>query len=165
MGFLNRIFRSSTTNRVKALDESISNLRLGIFGRLLRKYRKTHGETQGSLLCAAILNEALVEEPTNDDARRYLARHRDLIKVESLKLSHDADLAEAFSYLYAAQALYLSIATHSPFSERAQILQRACALSLSIPNTYEICGTGDGNDCIVAIFRCAAGFVESLGHG
>ena len=70
MGFLNRIFRSSTTNRVKALDESISNLRLGIFGRLLRKYRKTHGETQGSLLCAAILNEALVEEPTNDDARR-----------------------------------------------------------------------------------------------
>jgi hypothetical protein len=145
------------------LDESITQLRVGVFSRLLKKYTPIFGEAQGKFLCAAILNEALLEDPGNNEAKKYLARNQDLVKSESLNLHTDTDLAEGLSYLYAAQTLYLAFATRNPFSERAAELgQRAADLSIYIPNTYDICGSGDANACILAISHYAISFVESM---
>jgi hypothetical protein len=153
------------TSLLDLLDESIAKLRVGVLGRLLKKYIQTFGEAQGKFLCAAILNEALLEDSGSNEAKRYLVRHQDLVKSESLKLHADTELAEGLSYLYAAQTLYLAIATGNPFSERsAELGQQATDLSIYIPNAYDICGTGDANDCILAISRYATNFVKSLSH-
>lgn len=80
-----------------------------------------------------------------------------------MKLRLDPVLAEALSYLYAAPTLYLAYVTHNPFSERAQALgQRATQLSIHIPNTYELCGSGDANECIAAIASYALKFFTAM---
>ncbi len=75
----------------------------------------------------------------------------------------DPMLSEALSYLYAAQTLYLAFATRNPFSEEAEALgKRATKLSIHIPNTYELCGSGDANECIDAIASYALRFFTAM---
>ena len=66
-------------------------------------------------------------------------------------------------YLYAAQTLLLAIELRDPFSARAQELgERATELSILIPNTYDICGSGDARECVRAISEYASRFVAAL---
>lgn len=64
MGFLDRIIRKSKPEVIQLLEEGITKLRIGIFGRLLRKYTPIHGEAQSKLLSVAILNDACRAFPT-----------------------------------------------------------------------------------------------------
>jgi hypothetical protein len=80
-----------------------------------------------------------------------------------MKLHLDPALSEALSYLYAAQTLYPAYATRDPFSERSQVLgKRATKLLIHIPNTYELCGSSDGNECIAAIASYALKFFTAI---
>jgi hypothetical protein len=162
MGWMEKLARTlkpAPPAPIQLLEESMSRLRIGIFARLLRKYAPVRGEEEGKFLSAALLNEALTEEPRNDQARKYLARNRSVVAQELMKLRDDAGLAEALSYLYAAQTLYLACATRSPLSERAQALgERATELGIYIPNTYDLCGSGDANACVLAIVEYARRF-------
>ena len=73
------------------------------------------------------------------------------------------DVAEPLSYLYAAITLLLAIRTRNPFSElSSQLGARATELALYIPNTYDICGSGDAAECIQAINDFSVNYQRSL---
>lgn len=160
MGIFSKLFGKSRHDYVRLLDESITKLRLAAFTRL-EKYLAAHGKDT-NFLAAGILNEALVEEPGNTDAQKYLEQNRQLIKSETRKLNQDPKLAEVLSYLYAAQTLYLAIVTHNPFSNRTQELgNKAIELSLNIASIYQICGSNDAQKCIVALSEISTRLYEN----
>lgn len=92
----------STGEAVKLLETNIEMLRAGIFARLRKKYTTRFGE-ESHFLSAAVLNEAVVEEPANSQARVFRAKNQALIVNEAMNKHLDADLALGLSYLYAAR--------------------------------------------------------------
>lgn len=147
----------------KLLDDSQATIRLAIFARLFRDYTKLLGKDKAKFLAVAVLNEAIVEEPSNSEAKQFYESNRSLIIEESLKLCQNKKLAEAFSYLYAAQIIYLAYTTRNPIPERAtQLSDRATELSLYIANTYDICGNSNMNQCAKAIVKYASEFFEEM---
>jgi hypothetical protein len=85
-----------------------------------------------------------------------------LVTKEAMKLHDNEVLAEACSYLYAAQTIYLAYLSHNPLSDRAiELGNRATELSMHIPNTYDLCGSNDINQCVIAIAKYAADFFGS----
>jgi ABC-type sugar transport system ATPase subunit len=108
------------------------------------------------------------------DWKRMLESARGILDSLSMHLAPNAlvsalasaqqqqvEIAKAFSYLYAAQTLYLVWLTKSPMSERAlEMGRRATELSLYIPSTYDICGSADVVECIRAIMLFATDFLE-----
>jgi hypothetical protein len=137
MGLLNRFLTSVRAHQppaVQSLRDSIAKLRIAIFARLLLKYADRE-EVERKFLAAAVFNEAILEPPGNKEAERYLARNRDLVTTEALKLTEDQELAEALSYLYAAQVLFYVYLTQRPVSEESMSLaERASELGLYVPS-------------------------------
>jgi hypothetical protein len=161
MGIFARLFGNSNCQSVEILEASITQLRVGVFARLSKEYITVYGKQNGEFLSAAILNEALLESPGNHDGELYRNENASLIERESLQLASDPEIASALSYLYAAQTIYLVFVTKEPLSKRAQELgEQATRLSISIPNTYDICGSSDVRECILAIREYATKFVE-----
>jgi len=79
MGFFKQLLGFERNPAWDVLDESIARLRLGIFARLFRKFSSVYGEDQGKFLAVAVMNSALLEDPTNDKARVYLTQNREFI--------------------------------------------------------------------------------------
>jgi hypothetical protein len=159
MGWMDKLARTLKPSPIQALEESRSRLRMGIFVRLFGKYAPVRGEEDARFLSAALLNDALIEESRHEHAQKYLARNRSVLALEIKTLSDDPEIAEALSYLYAAETLHLAWATRNPFSERALALgERATELGIYIPNTYDLCGSGDANACVLAIAEYARRF-------
>jgi hypothetical protein len=161
MGLLGRLLRKSQPPSGKLLEDSITRLRVGLFARLWKRYTPAYGGDQAKFMSVAILNEALAEEPTSQEAGLFRSRNGDLISREAMTLTLDTQMAQGLSYLYAAQTLLLVFMTRNPFSEAAQLLcQRANDLKIYIPNTYDICGSGDAQDCILAISAFSISFLN-----
>lgn len=164
MGLFNKLFGKAKLDFSKLLDSSIERLRLGIFAQLYSKFTKEIGENEAKFLAAAVLNYVVTEEPNNNDAQRYFTEKESLITTEAKKLCEIKVLAEACSYLYAAQTIYLAILCHNPLSDRSVLLgNRATELSIHIPNTYDLCGSGDAKQCIIAIAEYATEFFNISG--
>ncbi len=144
------------------LQASYSNLQLGIFARLVAEYRPRYGAEDANFLAVAVVNEALLIKPATKDAENYLKRNMATVRSEAMDLRWNDVVAEAFSYLYASRTLYLTYATGKPISSEALKLgDRATELSLYIPNTYDICGSGDVFTCIRAIAEFSAAWLAS----
>ena len=163
---MSEIFRSRATKIREAtlglLARSEQNLSLGIFARLLKRHSPGRSEQDCNLLCAAIVNEIAGHSPANKDGEQFMAKNREVVELATLELQHDEQLAEAVSYLYAAMIVRLSIETAQPVSARsAEILELANRLGFYIPNTFDICGSDNPEDCIVAIDKYAREFARS----
>lgn len=163
VGFLKNVFGSGEKQQAyKLLETSYTNLKFGIFARLVKNYRPHYGEQQANLLAVAVIHEALIVEPANADGQRFRANHQELILSEAALLGSDPEIAEAFSHFYAAASLLLVYKTGSPISDQGIALaNRATELALYIPSTYDICGSGDFGACVHAISAYAAKFIES----
>jgi hypothetical protein len=161
MRFLSKIFGSSKNQLIELLEASITQLRVGIFSRLSKKYISAYGKQKADLLSAAILNEALLEEPSNTEGDAFRKNNVLLIEDELKKISTDTIVSQAFSYLYATQTLYLVFITKEPFPKRARELgEQATLLSIYIPNTFDICGSDNVQECVIEIMNYATKFVE-----
>lgn len=161
MGFINKLFGQPKSNYIDLLDKSIEKLRLGILAHLYSKYSKEIGENEAKFLAASVLNEIVVETPSNEEAEHYYKANLNKIYQEALKLSQNEILSEAISYLYAAQIMFLVYLTKLPISERSQQLtDRATELSLYIADMYYICGTDDVNQFITFIAEFANEFLQ-----
>ena len=159
MGFLDWVLGRSKRDAIKLLENAGEMLRICIFGRLYKRYIPQLGDREAKFLAAAVFNEVVLEEPVGREASDYLVANKVRIWTEAKKLRSDPVIAEALSYLYAAQTLYDAYATRNPFSERARALgARATELSNNIPNTCDICGSADANDGIRAIASYADQF-------
>jgi hypothetical protein len=98
-----------------------------------------------------------MEPPTSAEVATFSRAHPTLIHSELLRLSQNADVADALSYLHAAKTLQLALVNRSPLSkEVTDIGARATELGIYIPNTYDICGSGDAIQCVAAISEFAA---------
>src|ERR1035437_4398911 len=104
---------------IKLLEASSTQLRVGIFKRLSEKYFPLYGKQKGEFLSVALINKALIEKPSNTEAKNFCVDNLDLINEESEKLSEDIVTAHALSYLYATEILYLAIINKDPFSARS----------------------------------------------
>lgn len=160
------IFRSRATKMREAalglLVRSEQNLSLGIFAQLRKRYSTERSEQDCNLLCAAIVNQLAGHSPANKDGEQFLARNRDAVEQGALELQHDEVLAKAVSYLYAAMIVRFSIETAQPVSSQAaDILELANRLGFYIPNTFDICGSDNVEDCIVAIDKYAREFARA----
>jgi hypothetical protein len=160
------IFRSKAAKLREAalglLARSEQNLLLGIFAQLRKTYSSGRSEQDCNLLCAAIVNKILGQSPTNKDGEQFLAGNRDAVEQAALELQHDELLATTVSYLYAAIIVRLSIETAQPgFTQSAEIQELANRFGFYIPNTFDICGSNNVEDCIVAIDKYAREFVRS----
>jgi hypothetical protein len=146
-----------------ACEYADESLRLGLFSRLLILHASRYPDEQTNFLSAAVMNEILAEEPTNPEGRRYLQDRQDLIVLEASKVCEDSELVGACSCLYAVQTIYWNFQAGQaaalgklPAQIRnrpMELPQRASQLRIHIPNTYELCGSGDAVDVIVAICR------------
>jgi hypothetical protein len=115
------------------LEGCIARLRLGIFYHLVREFISNHDQSDAELLSAAVVNMALVETPGNEVARAFRQEHIELIEAECSRLHTRPEIAKALSYLYAAQILYVAIATRTPVSEQSwQLSDKATTLSIDI---------------------------------
>jgi hypothetical protein len=161
MGIISKIFGCFKNQTIELLEASIAQLRLGIFSRLSKRYFKDYGKQNGEYLSAAILNKILLEEPGNDEGKLFSENNALLIEKELQTISEDKIIADAFSYLFAAQTLYLVYLTKEPFSKRAQELgEQATKLSIYIPNTYDICGSDNVQECVLEIMKYASKFIN-----
>jgi hypothetical protein len=143
------------------LARSEQNLSLGIFAQLRKRYSFGRSEQDCNLLCAAIVNLLAAHSPANRDGEQFLARNRDAVEHAALELPHDDVLAKAISYLYAAMIVRFSIETAQPVSSQAaEILEFANRLGFYIPNTIDICGSNNVEDCVLAIDKYAREFAK-----
>jgi len=145
-----------------ALNYSITKLRTGLSADLDKRYSPIYGD-DAKYLCAAILNEALVEKPADKKAAKYTLAQRDLISTEVLRLHTLPETARALSYLYTAQILYLHLSNLSGNKTAAsripELTGRATELSIAIPDTYKICGRGDAYSCAQVLVSFAEAYV------
>jgi len=143
----------------KLLDSSIQQLKAGITNRLCHKYIPLYGEEKAGHLSSAIVNSCMLEEPGDMESKIFYQNHTELINDELLKLPEDDTIAEALSYLFAAETLYTHPASKISSSKHSQELaEQAAKINIQIPPINQICGSADINECVIEIMKFAAAF-------
>jgi hypothetical protein len=145
---------------------SEDNLALGVFAQLRKRYMADRNEQDCNLLCTAILNQIAGQGPANKESEQFLATNRRVIEEAALELHNDEVVAKAVSYFYAARTIRFSIETAQPISpQAAAVLELANRLGFYIPNTFDICGSNNAEDSILAIDKYAREFARPLVGG
>ncbi len=137
------------------LEEAIERLQFSIVTDLVVDYStrlRLGRPSEAPILANCVLSYATAMNPVGDPAKEYYKKHAELVRKRALELAELPRVAESLSYLYAAITLLLAIRTRNPFSELCiQLGARATELSLYVPNTFDICGSGDALECIKGI--------------
>src|SRR6266850_7059314 len=162
MGFFRNLFRPRQLPAA-TLVEAIEHLQMAILAKLTANYSSRFPPSEALALADCVLTHTILIDPLGDDAKQYYQGHRQFVCDEAAQLSANADVAEAFSYLFAALTIHIAIQTRDPLSElAAQLSNRATELSIYIPSTYDICGTGDAATCIAAISSFAGNYTRDF---
>jgi hypothetical protein len=165
MGFFRNLFRKKP-EPVTTLVEAIERLQVALLSNLTVDYSLRFQPTEALDLANCVLSYAMLVEPQGTEARHYYQSHWQLVRDEAARLSTNPHVANALSYLYAALTIHLAIQTRNPFSGAAdQLGNRATELSIDIPNTYDICGTGDAIECVSAISTFAENYLREARSG
>ena len=169
MGLLDRLFRRTASPATRLID-AITNLQIGIVTNLIIEYGSRLPQFDAVSLAGAVLSEVVMEPPTSAEIATFSHAHSTLVRTELLRLGqnagflrlrHNAGVADALSYLYAAKTIQLALLNRSPLSkEVTDIGARATELGIYIPNTYDICGSADPNQCLIAIGEFADRYRE-----
>ena len=77
----------------RKMMSGVDKVKLGVFGRLSSRYRDKYGE-EADLLAVAIANELFFENPSNDEAKKYLKSNKTIILDELKKLQSDRELCK-----------------------------------------------------------------------
>jgi hypothetical protein len=142
-----------------ALADAMTQLQAAILRNLIVILRPRVDVSSVVLLSASVLSELASEPAVSDEAKQYFETHSSLVDLTARAVAPREEFAEALSYFYAAKTLYLVFVTKNPFSEEAAALGRkATELGIDIPNTYDICGSGDAKECIHAILEFAGAY-------
>ena len=145
----------SGSETLTMLEEAIERLQIGIVMHLTLEYSgrfRLVPPPEALTLANCVLSYATAMAPIGEQALEYQRKHGELVRTQAHQLSALEDVAKALSHLYAAITLLIAIRTRDPFSElSSQLASRATELSLYVPSTYDICGSGDAVECIQAI--------------
>jgi hypothetical protein len=122
MGFLRRLF-GPEPEPVRMFEEAIERLQIGIAVNLAMEYGsrlRLGAPNEAILLANCVLSYATAMRPIGENAQNFEQSHSELVRRKAFELEELAELAETFSYLYAAITLLLAIQTHDPYSEQAK---------------------------------------------
>jgi hypothetical protein len=128
---------------IEVLQNSINQLRFGIFSRLLETYVPILGMEDAAMLSAALMNHIVAEEPANEAGANYLAKNQALIESEAKKLANDKEVAQIAGLLYAAETMLLSFSRNPNVARMNELGECANKLGFWITNLYELCGIND----------------------
>lgn len=146
---------------VGMLADAMTNLKVGVLTNLILNYRSREAPSEVTLLAGAVMAEATLEPSALPEVGTFAQTHASLVREEALKLCENASVVDALSYFYAAETLRLAMVTRNPMSDEAMTLgERATELGIYIPNTYDICGSGDAGECVRAIAQFAERYRE-----
>jgi hypothetical protein len=134
MALFNWLGNKAISYRIEVLENSINQLRFGIFSNLLERYIPTLGMNGATMLSAALMNQIVAEEPANEEGANYLAKNQALIESEAAKLVNDKEVAEIAGLLYAAETMLVSISRNPNLARMDELLERANKLGFWIMN-------------------------------
>ncbi|HEV8147845.1 MAG TPA: hypothetical protein VGP79_15760 [Bryobacteraceae bacterium] len=154
---------STAPDRSAQLAEVVTMLRFTIILRLHQQYTDPLGE-DARHLSVALLQDAIVEAPGDEECAIYARDNRELIDREALKLNQDGAVAEALSLFYATQ--FQLMKARGDFDSREgidrwmEITKRAQQLEIPVPSGREICGSDDAASCTQALTERAGDCME-----
>ena len=145
---------------VDNLTDAIERLQNGIVTNLTAEYSIRVPAPRALSMATCTLSYAMAIEPIGDEAQRFYAENAEVVLAEARALADNDRVSQALSYLYAGLTLLIAIKTQNPFSEAAvQLGERATSLAIYVPNTDDICGSGDAVSCIAALHSYAEAYL------
>lgn len=161
MGLIDKILGRKPDPLI-TLEQAIERLQAGILINLTTEYGtrlKLTPPSDAVVLANCVLSYATVMTPMGERAQQYYKNHGEFVHKQAAELA-SSSVAKPLSYLYAAITILLAVRTRNPLSELASELgARATELSIYIPNTYDICGSGDAVECTYVISDYASKLV------
>jgi hypothetical protein len=165
VGFLDKFHGAAEPPAISLLREAIEQLQVGIVTNLILEYLSRVDRAEVTFLADAVLSYATQMPPLQEETIRFSEAHRDVIDQVLSELSGVEEVAIGLSHLYAAITLQLAVEAGLRYAagEPREVLpelatklcERASDLGIHIPNTYEICGSGDAGECIRALAKFA----------
>lgn len=98
---------------IQKINQATNAVKLGLYARLVDRYRKLHQLDFAKYLAAAVTNEALSHPPSNEQGREFVDRNRPLIEQELLALGKDMDIRRVLTETIRARALVPFIHGHT----------------------------------------------------
>ena len=138
-------------------------LRFTIILRLHQQYADTMGE-DARHMSVALLQDALREEPGDEEGVRFTTDNQAAIDCESRNLHRDTAVTEALSLFYATQ--FQLMKARGDFDSREgidrwmEITKRAQQLEIPVPSSREICGSDDAANCAKSLAERAGDCME-----
>jgi len=143
--------------QVPVIDSGIASIKLGIFTKLSRSYRRTVGSEQAVPLAYRVVRGIFLD-PINQSTLEEFARcNTQLVESEIHKALADPELREAISLVYAVRIIQLGWQTRNPFNDDAnKLTERATDNDMLIPDIVQMWGP----DAIVNFFQYATDFTS-----
>ena len=127
--------------QLPVIECGISSIKLGIFTRLFRKFRRTYDSERAIPLAFCVTYTIFCEPIQQPTFRAFSESNSELIEREIREVFAESELAEAILPSYAARIIALGWETCNPFNPIAnQFVERATDNDLEIPNIVRIWG-------------------------
>jgi hypothetical protein len=142
--------------QMPVIDSGVSNIKLGLFTRLSRKFQKSY-DAERAVSLAYCVTYSIFCEPIKQSTFEAFARtNSDVIEHEIGNAFGEEELAEPISLAYAARMIALGWETRNPFNPTAnQLTERATDNDMAIPNIVQMWGA----EAIVKFFRYSQEFM------
>ncbi len=143
--------------QIPTIESGIANIKLGVFTKLSRGYRKTV-ELDQSVPLAFCVTRGIFFDPISQSTLEEFARRNAKLVEEKIKMAlSDKDLTQPISLVYAVRIMVLGWQTHNPFNDDAnRITERASEHYIEIPNIAQMWGS----KAIVTFFEYATDFAN-----
>lgn len=153
------VFARQKNEDLRLLEEAIDRLRTSTMYSLQRKYTTALGVEIAAPLAAAVVNEMILDPPTDVRSKIFNEKNSSMISKESSEAHKHEGISGpsgCASYLYAAKILHCTIfdeaTAATEVSKLAQLLRRQAAdLRIFVPSCSDICGSDNRSECIQAI--------------
>ena len=151
-------FEIDFAQQIPTIESGIANIKLGVFTKLSRNYRKTAGPDQAVPLAFCVIRGIFFDPISQPTLEEYAQRNAKVVEEKIKAAFSDKELAQAIPLVYAVRIMVLGWQTHNPFNDNAnQIVARATEHGIEIPNITQEWGS----NAIVKFFQYSTSFVNS----
>ncbi len=97
---------------IQRISQATNAVKLGLYYRLVHRYRERYELDFAGYLAGAVANEAFSDHPGNEEGREFLDRHRSLIEQELFALGKDMEIRRVLTETIRAWSLIPFIRGH-----------------------------------------------------
>ena len=151
-------FEIDFAQQIPTIECGITNIKLGVFTKLSRNYRKTVGLDQAVPLAFCVTRGIFFDSISQPTMEEYAQRNAKVVEEKIKAAFSDKELAQAIPLVYAVRIMVLGWQTHNPFNDNAnRIVERATEYGIEIPNITQAWGS----NAIVKFFQYSTNFVNN----